>query len=239
MKPANASRQPFKCNSFMGTKLLWWNYPLVHNHRIIYLIHSCFYSWVLGVVNIFQPHLPLYLLCPIRTCSWAGLPISQTASGKGQPSFSQQRMSLLQPHPPQCVHKNLHNRVGKCQYIASIVIRLLQHYSCLLHRDLKELAGNNLSTNKRNKWWIMPFPPGIITHCTHRDRRLLHTFFGCSVWRKDWQVLENLSQKKVAPPVPDRILVASYVSAGSARSQTSLTFISTPTGLDALSPPYV
>lgn len=67
----------------------------------------------------------------------------------------------------------------------------------------------------------------------------LQTFFGCSVWGKDWWGLENQRRKKLAPPVPYRILVASYVSTGSGWSQTSQTFISTPTWLKTLSPPYL
>lgn len=45
----------------------------------------------------------------------------------------------------------------------------------------------------------------------------------------DSEVLENLSQKNLAPPVPDRILLVSYVSAGSTQSQSSQSFISAPT----------
>ncbi|TKS69832.1 SH2 domain-containing adapter protein F [Collichthys lucidus] len=73
---------------------------------------------------------------------------------KGQPSFSQRRMSLPVPHPPQCVHKNLHNSGRKCQYIESIAIRRYRHYSCLPRCDLEELADNNLSANEhRSSYW--------------------------------------------------------------------------------------
>ena len=112
--------------------------PLVHNNRIIRFIHSCFYSWVLGVVNIFQPHLPLHSWCPIRTRSWAAwAPCFADCHRKGQPSFNRRRMGLLVPHPPQRVHKNLHNSSRKCQYIDSMAIRRFQHYSCLPHCDLE------------------------------------------------------------------------------------------------------
>lgn len=88
---------------------------------------------------------------------------------KGQPSFSRRRMSLLVPHPPQCVHKNLHNSSRKCQYIESMVIRRSRHYSCLPRCDLEELAENNLSANKCGRWWIVLFSSRIIKLCTHRN----------------------------------------------------------------------
>lgn len=63
------------------------------------------------------------------------------------------------------------------------------------------------------------------------------TFFFPPFWTM--KLLENLSQKNLAPPVPDRILLVSYVSAGSTQSQTSPSFISPPTGPETLCSPSV
>lgn len=148
MKPANASRQPFKCYSFKVTKPFWWNNPL-HPQKPHHLFSSshAFYSWVLEMVNIFQPDLSLVSRCPC----------SSDCQRKGQLSFSQQKKSLLVPHLLQCVHKNLHNSRGKCQHTGSMTTRRVRHYSCLTRCDVEELAENDLPANRRNKRWIMLF----------------------------------------------------------------------------------
>lgn len=144
MRPANASRQPFKCNSFKGTKPLWWNNPPCPQQ-----LH-----------HLFQPFMFLFmsscgwkiLRTPSATpllVSWA--PCFTDRQWKGQPSLSQQRMSLLVPHAPQCVHKNLHNSGRKCQYTESMVMRRFREYSCLPHCDLEELPENSFSANKYRK----------------------------------------------------------------------------------------
>lgn len=122
--------------------------PFSHQNRIIYFhpLHA-FYSWLLGVINIFQLGLSLV--------SWS--PCSSDCQQKGQLSFSQRRMSLLEPHLLQCVHQNLHNSRGKCQYTESMAIRRVGHYSCLPRCDVEELAENELPADRRNKWWIMLF----------------------------------------------------------------------------------
>lgn len=53
---------------------------------------------------------------------------------KGQPSFSQQRMSFLEPHARQCVHKNLHNSGRKCQHAESMVVGCFSSTSLLFRR---------------------------------------------------------------------------------------------------------
>lgn len=63
-------------------------------------------------------------------------------------------MSLLVPHAPQCVHKNLHKSGRKCQYTQSMVIRRSQEHSCLPGCDVK-LAESSFSANKYNSWWII------------------------------------------------------------------------------------
>lgn len=72
--------------------------------------------------------------------------------------------------------------------------------------------------------------------CVHRIEQQCHFRLSLGVvCEGKTDNLENLSQKKSAPPVPDRILLASYVSTGSARSQTSQSFISMHTGLETFS----
>lgn len=48
------------------------------------------------------------------------------------------------------------------------------------------------------------------------------------------KLLENLCQKNLAPPVPDRNLLVSYVSAGRTQSPSSPAFISSPTRPETL-----
>lgn len=171
MKLPNASRQPLKCNCFKGTKPLWWNNP-PHPQQPHHLFHPFMFLFMSSRGRqYFLAASATPVLCPIRTCSWAILPVSHTCQWKGQPSFSQRRMCLLVPHPPQCVHKNLHNSSGKCQYIENMVIRCLQYYSRLPHCDFWELIENNLSANKRSKWWITLLSLGTITRHTDRNGR--------------------------------------------------------------------
>lgn len=160
MKPANASRQPFKCNHFKGTKPLWWNNPpdpqqphhLFHSFMFLFMSSwSRQYFFFLAA----SAATPLLVSYQDSLVSWA--PCFAYCQRKGQPSLSQRRMCLLVPHPPQCVHKNLHNSSRKCQHTESMVIRRLWHYSCLPCCDLEELAENSLSANKRPKWWIILF----------------------------------------------------------------------------------
>lgn len=171
MKPANASRQPFKCNSFKGTKPLWWNNP-PHPQQLHHLFHPFMFlfmsSWsrqyfsaasATPLLVSFQDSLVCWDPC-FTDCQW-----------KGQPSLSQRRMSLLVPHPPQRVHKNLQNSSRKCQYIESVVIRRFPHYSCLPRCDSEELAENDLSASKPSKWWIALCSPGMIALCTHGNRQ--------------------------------------------------------------------
>lgn len=55
---------------------------------------------------------------------YRSFPAPQTPPvGKGQPSFSRQRMSLPPPHARQSVRANLHNSGGKCQRAESMMIR--------------------------------------------------------------------------------------------------------------------
>lgn len=108
--------------------------------------------------------------------------------------------------------ENLH-RGGKCQQFDRLVIR---HYSCVCHCYFQELAHNNLSEKTKNKQVYEG-----MNHCE------LLEWSACVKEGRN-----SLSQsEKVAPPVPDRILVASYVKAGSARSPTFQSPVSTPTAL--------
>lgn len=143
--------------------------PFTHNNRIIYFIHSCFYSWVLGFVDIFQPCLRLHSSRSYQDSLVSPAPCFAACQRKGQPSFSQRRMCLLVPHPPQCVHKNLHNSSGKCQYT---VIRCSWHYCRAPHCDLEKLAEN-----KRSKWWITLFSSPMITRTEAGDNVATETFF--------------------------------------------------------------
>lgn len=150
MKPANASRQPFRFNSFRGTKRLWWNNPPTpppppppppqKNALSISPIH-------VFIHELLESSIFFSRICRSTPCVLVGpsSPVSADCQWKGQPSFSQRRMSLPVPHPPQRVHKNLHNSGRKCQYIESMAIRRLRHYYCLPRCDSDELAESNLS----------------------------------------------------------------------------------------------
>lgn len=106
---------------------------LICNNRVIFFIHSRVYSWVLGAVNIFQPHLPLRPLCPIKTHLWAGLPVLQTASGKVRYHLAS-RECFRWCHILHTVSTRiLHNSSGKCQYTQSMMIRRFRQYSRLSH----------------------------------------------------------------------------------------------------------
>lgn len=103
--------------------------------------------------------------------SWA--PCFAGCQRKGQPSFSQQRCCRCH-----ILHKNLHNSNRKCQYTKSLVIRPFRHYSTSLwFRGISDVRLMLFSS------WM----------CT------LSFSFGSRVWRKDSQVLENLSQKWKRP----------------------------------------
>ena len=130
---------------------------------------------------------------PLLVSSWAGLPVFADCQWKGQPSFSQRRMSLPVPHPPQRVHKNLHNSGRKCQYIESMAISRLRHYSCLLCCDLDELAEQPLGKRSVARWWI------VLRSCRYTGTGYNVTcalFFGCYVWRKDmfWRIWARRNQ---------------------------------------------
>lgn len=215
MKPANASRQPFRFNSFRGTKPLWWNNPPPRPQKTALSISPVH----VFIHELLESSIFFSRICRStpRVLVGPGSPVSADCQWKGQPSFSQRRMSLPVPHPPQCVHKNLHNSSRKCQYIESMAIRRPQHCSCLPRCDSDELAERDLSGNVAQR--VDESCCALLDTQGQDIMSLVH--FLLLLWRKDWQVLENPSQKKSAPPVPDRILVASYVSAGSARSQTS------------------
>lgn len=170
MKP-NASRQPFKCNRFRGTEPLGWNNPACPQQP-----HNLFHSFMfLFVRSCSRQYFSATSAAPLFL-SYQDLLVSQApcfadCQWKGQPSFSQRRMCLLVPHPPQCVHRNLHNSRGKCQYIESVVIRHFQHYFCLPRWDLQELAENNLAANERSKSWIMLCLLLEESQCKHKNRR--------------------------------------------------------------------
>lgn len=150
-------------------KPVWWNNPPrpprpCHPfHPSMFLFMS---SWSRQYFSATSA-TPLLVSYQDSLVSWA--PCFADCQWKGQPSFSQQRMSLLVPRPPLRVHKNLHDSSWKCQYIESMVIRRLRHYSCLPRYELEEFAENHLLANTRSKGWIMLFSPRMITLCTHRN----------------------------------------------------------------------
>lgn len=125
--------------------------PLIHDSLIIHFIHPCLYSWVLGVVNIFSAAsaTPLLVSYQDSLMSWA--PFFADCQWKGQPSFSQRRMSLLVPHPPQCVHKNLHNSSRKCQDIGAHGDKALT--SLFLSTLLRRIAREQ--TLSKQTWQVM------------------------------------------------------------------------------------
>lgn len=103
---------------------------LICNNRVIFFIHSRVYSWVLKYFSASSAAPPL-VSYQDSLVSWA--PCFADCQWKGQLSFSQRRMLSLVPHPPHCVHKNLHNSSGKCQYTQSMMIRRFRQYSRLSH----------------------------------------------------------------------------------------------------------
>jgi len=111
---------------------------LICDNHITCRICSCFYSWVLGVVNFFLP----LLFCPIRTRIESRAPPFRRLPVER--SFSQQRMCLLLPHHPPCVHKNLRNSSGKCQYTGSMMIRHFRHYFCLSSQNWAQGVVNHV-----------------------------------------------------------------------------------------------
>lgn len=149
-------------------------------------------------------------------------------------------MSLSVPHASQCVHKNLHSCGRKCQCPQSIMMSLPLRFPSTLLSFFRE----NLSASVQQ---IMNHPsPGnmlCVCTCTGSSCNFPSTFFFISMYIFFFlwtlKLLENLSQKNLAPPVPDRILLVSYVSAGSTPSQSSPSFISPPTGPETLCSPSV
>lgn len=65
--------------------------------------------------------------------------------------------------------------------------------------------------------------PGKSNSANHKSRVSRNGHSLAFVCDRETNILENLNHKKAAPPLPDRILVASYVSAGR-WSQTSLCY---------------
>lgn len=140
-------------------------------------------------------------------------------------SFCQQRMCLLVPHHPPCVQNNLHNCSEKCQYTGSMVIRHFQHYPrmplCDLRNSVSEMSraaddshcfscSDNLMVNTEMCNNVSP------------ESLLFYFIFVVATWNGRTDEHKRIrARRKLGPPFPDRILVASYVSAGSARSQTS------------------
>lgn len=75
--------------------------------------------------SIFFSHICHSAPCVLCQCSFREPVFPRLADcwWKGQPSFSQQRMSLSVPHASQCVHKNLHSCGRKCQCPQSMMMR--------------------------------------------------------------------------------------------------------------------
>lgn len=132
---------------------------------------------------------------------------SHILPGERSTIIQQLRLCLLGPHPLPCVHRNSDNRRGKCHYTRSVIIR-----------------------------WQGPSAPPLRfnadgTLCKRFN--LFHKKFLCALrCKKPFSltgVLLEYSERiwvgihaSLAPPLPDRKLGASCVSAGSARSQWSL-----------------
>lgn len=138
--------------------------------------------------------------------SWASC--SANRRWKGQPSFSRQRTSLPPPHARRSVHKNLHNGSRKCQYTGSTRIRWFWEDSGRPRCDLEGSAASS-------------FPENNSANNESRVSRNGHAL--ALVCDRETNILGNLDHKKAGAPLPDRILVASCVSAGR-WSQTSLLF---------------
>lgn len=123
---------------------------------------------------------------------------------KGQPSFSRQRMSLPPPHARQCPQEFTQQQ---------------QKMSVHGEHDDKVVLGGFLATSTRFR--------GIggqqLPRTNHKSRVSMNSHSLALVCDRETDISENLNHKKAAPPLPDRILVASYVSAGR-WSQTSLCY---------------
>ena len=148
-------------------------------------VHLYLYSWVLRVVAISQPASAILL--HVRYRCWLARWASRSTNRqwKGQPSFSRQRTSLPPTHARPSVHRNLHNSGRKCQYTESMMIRYLGEDARLPPCDLEDSVESS-------------FPE---TNETNNESGKAHT-------QRIW------TASKRPPPLPDRILVASYVSAG-------------------------
>lgn len=73
-------------------------------------------------------------------------------------------MSLLVPHAPQCVHKNLHKSGRKCQYTQSMVIRQSQKHLCFIYVCDVELAESSFSV----QLMVNHRSSGMITLCMYK-----------------------------------------------------------------------
>lgn len=159
---------------FKGAKPMWWNNPPLHPQQPHHLFHPFMFLFMSSWIRrYFSAMSATPLLVSYQDSLVSPAPCFAACQQKGQPSFSQRRMCLLVPHPPQCVHKNLHNSSGKCQYTA---IRCFWHYSRAPHCDLEKLAENILWANKCSKWWIILFSSPTVTRTEAGDNVSTETF---------------------------------------------------------------
>ena len=133
--------------------------------------------------------------------------MSHILPGERSAIIQQLRLYLLRPHPLPCVHRNSDNRRGKCHYTRSVIIRWQGHSAPPLRFNTDGTLCKRF--NLFHKMFL----------CALRCKK---PFSLTGVLLEYRQRESELGFMSLAPPLPDRNLAASCVSAGSARSQWSL-----------------